>query len=121
MKRLTPITAALFMAFAASTQAASTEQLADELASLKQQIRDLQVQTGGNHLKFSVDYRVTHDSLEYKLADGSSVKNNSLLANRLYLKMGYQYNDNLVFKGVLAYNKAFGDTANHAQRNESGF
>lgn len=124
MNPLKPLSAAVLLALTTQVQAAEetdVETLAEEVAELKQQVRDLRIKTAGNHLNFSVDYRVTHDTLEYKLTDGSTVKNNSLLANRLYLKMGYKYSDNLVFKGVLAYNKAFGDTANHAQRNQSGF
>ena len=50
------------------------------------------------------------DSLEYKMADGTTVENSGLLANRLEIGMGYQPFDNLVFKGLLSYNKAFGET-----------
>ncbi|MBD1390308.1 DUF3373 family protein [Neiella sp. HB171785] len=129
MKKLTPIAAALLLALPACALATEnndelarqTEELAQKVEQLQKQLRKLQAKSGGNHLQFGVDYRVTHDTLEYELADGSKVKNNSLLANRLHLKMGYRYNDNLVFKGVISYNKAFGDTANHDQRNESGF
>ncbi len=92
-----------------------------DIAELKRQVRELQKLTGGDHLKFSVDYRVTADSIGYELADGQDAENGTLLANRLLVHMGYQYNKNLVFKGELSYNKAFGDTAGHSQRNDSGF
>jgi hypothetical protein len=93
----------------------------EDIETLKEQVRELQKKIGGQHLQFGVDYRVTLDSIEYERADGSTVKNDDLLANRLWINIGYQYNEKLVFKGQLAYQKAFGDTADHSQRNESGF
>jgi hypothetical protein len=103
---------------------ASTYTFADshnDIEILKQQVRELQAKVGGNHLTWKVDYRVTGDNIEYDLANGGSAENDSLLANRLHLTLGYKYNDNLFFRGQLAYNKAFGDTAQHSQRNSSGF
>ncbi|TCI04694.1 DUF3373 family protein [Corallincola luteus] len=117
MKRLTGVAAAVLLGLSMPAMA----DLNDDVEALKQQVRELQKKTGGNHLNFSVDYRVSMDNIEYELADGSTASNDDLLANRLWLNMGYQYNEKLLFRGQLAYNKAFGDTAMHNQRNESGY
>ncbi|MGF1756824.1 DUF3373 domain-containing protein [Photobacterium sagamiensis] len=117
MNKLTPIATALILALSAPALADQAE----DIEMLKEQVRELQKEAGGNNLKFDVDYRVTADNIEYKLADGSTAKNDALLSNRLQLGMGYQYNQKLIFKGLLSYNKAFGDTAQHNQRNISRF
>ncbi len=110
MKRILPIALLLVSA---------TSFAQSELEMLKKQVRDLQIKTGGQHLNFDVDYRVTMDELEYEMASGAKYKSHNLLSNRLILNMGYKYNDNLVFKGALGYNKAYGDTAGHSQRSNS--
>ncbi|WNO10063.1 DUF3373 family protein [Teredinibacter sp. KSP-S5-2] len=93
----------------------------EDIELLKKQVRDLQIKTGGNNLNFSVDYRVTLDSIEYTLADGSTAENDGLLANRLLLNMGYKYNDNLVFKGQLSYSKAYGEAPSHSTPSNDDF
>ncbi len=117
MNKLITMLTALLLGNAAYVQADEKTDIED----LKQQVRDIQTQIGGNHLKFNVDYRVTGDQINYDLADGSSADNDLLLANRLWINLGYQYNENLLFRGQIAYNKAYGDSAQHSQRNESGF
>lgn len=112
-----PLVVAMGLGLSAPAMADESE----DIALLKKQVRDLQQKVGGNNLKFNVDYRVTHDDLEYERADGSKEGNSSLLSNRLLLNMGYQYNKNLVFSGQLSYNKAYGDTGQHMQRNLTGF
>ena len=78
------------------------------IADLEESISELNRATGGNHLKFQVDYRFAVDNLQYKMADGTTAKNNALLTNRLWLNMGYKATNNLTFKGQLAYYKAYG-------------
>ncbi len=104
--KLTAITASLVLAL---SMPAFADQ-AQDIANLKEQIRELQKKVGGSNLKFSADYRVTMDSIDYEMADGSDRSNDSLLSNRLEIGIGYQPFDNLVFKGLLSYNKAFGET-----------
>lgn len=104
--KLTVIAASLLVAFAAPVFADQAEDIAD----LKEQVRELQKKAGGSNLKFNADYRVTMNNIEYKMADGTTAKNDGLLANRLEIGMGYQPFDNLVFHGLLSYNKAFGET-----------
>ena len=88
---------------------------AERIAKLETIVESLQDQNKRN-MHFTVDYRVTHDSLDYKLVDGSHQTNDSLLANRLHFHSGYVYNENLSFSANFAYNKAFGASANHGQR-----
>lgn len=86
------------------------EEFEDEtsIAELEESISELNRATGGNHLKFKVDYRFSVDNLSYTMADGSTAKNDAFLTNRLWIDMGYKATNNLTFKGQLAYNKAFG-------------
>ncbi|WP_415226412.1 DUF3373 family protein [Psychromonas sp.] len=104
--KLTVIAASLLVAFCAPVFADQAE----DIAQLKEQVRELQTKLGGTNLKFNADYRVTSDSIEYKMADGTTAKNSALLSNRLEIGMGYQPFDNLIFHGLLSYNKAFGET-----------
>lgn len=104
--KLTVIAASLLVAFSAPLFADQAEDIAD----LKEQVRELQKKAGGSNLKFNADYRVTVDSIEYKMADGTKAKNDGLLSNRLEIGMGYQPFDNLVFHGLLSYNKAYGES-----------
>ncbi len=61
-----------------------------------------------DNLKFNVDLRTSYDYISYKLASGKTVKNDGLYANRLWLNMGYAPTKDIIFKGQLAFNKAFG-------------
>lgn len=110
MTRLLPISAAVMVAL--SPVAVADESIQQQIDDLQQQIRELKIESAGQNLKFGVDYRVTMDSIEYKLADGSKADNDDLLSNRLWINMGYKYNDNLSFLGQLSYNKIFGENLN---------
>lgn len=70
-----------------------------------------------DNLKFSVDFRTAIDQIEYKMTDGTTKKNDGLMTNRLWLKAAYAPSENVSFRSTLAYNKAYGDTANHSQSN----
>jgi len=151
MNKLTPIAAGLLIEFSAPAfadqaqdikelqqqvrelkkESADNKDLQQQLRELKkesadnkdlqQQVRELQKDTGGNNLKFNVDYRVTMDSLEYKMADGKKHKNSNLFSNRLELGFGYQPKENLVFSGLLSYNKVFGQNeVNHGMNQGMG-
>ncbi|WED27979.1 DUF3373 domain-containing protein [Vibrio sp. DW001] len=106
--KLLPLSAAVMLVLAPCVQA--EEDLQVQIDELKAQVREMKIENAGQNLKFGVDYRVTMDSIEYKMADGSTAKNSDLLTNRLWINMGYQYNDNLSFIGQLSYNKAFGES-----------
>lgn len=94
------------------TQVASADESKDvtkTLEDLQDQISDINKKTNGNNLKFGVDFRTSVDNLRYKMADGSTQKNDALLSNRLWLNMSYAATKNLSFTGQLAYNKTFGE------------
>ncbi len=74
-------------------------------------------------LELGADYRLSMDNLDYKMADGSTQSNPSLLRNRLWLNMHYRASDNIEFGGQLAYNKFFGQrtTSNPTSLGMDGF
>ncbi|MDD2368311.1 MAG: DUF3373 family protein [Sulfuricurvum sp.] len=82
--------------------------LAKTVEDLQDEISEINKKTNGNNLKFGVDFRSSIDNLNYKMADGSTEKNNAVLSNRLWLNMSYAATKNLSFVGQLAYNKIFG-------------
>jgi hypothetical protein len=82
--------------------------IAKTLEDIQDELSNINKKTNGNNLKFGVDFRSSVDNLNYKMADGSTQKNNALLSNRLWLNMSYAATKNLSFVGQLAYNKIFG-------------
>ncbi len=80
----------------------------EQLADIQDSISDLNKNTNGNHIKLSVDYRFALDNLQYKMADGSTQKNNAFMTNRLWINMNWAATKHLSFTGQIAYNKAFG-------------
>lgn len=93
-------------------------QEASDVASLAKQMQELKTRTGGDNLKWDVDYRVSYDMLSYKTTGAASnTVENGVLSNRLWLGMKAAPRKDFSFIGQLAYNKAFGDTANHSQGN----
>jgi hypothetical protein len=81
----------------------------DEITSLKSELNANKANhNNSDTLKWDVDFRTSVDNLQYKTADGETVKNNALLNNRLWLNMAYSPTDHLHFGGQLAYNKIFG-------------
>jgi hypothetical protein len=111
MMKLLPISAAVMVALSPGVYA--DEDLQAQIDELRSQIREMKIENAGQNLKFGVDYRVTMDSIEYKLANGTKAENDDLLINRLWINMGYKYDDNLAFIGQLSYNKAFGESTTH--------
>ena len=89
------------------------ESIEEIVAELQENVSELNKNTNGNHLKFGVDYRFAIENLSYKMADGSTKKNNAFMTNRLWLNMNWAATKNLSFTGQLAYNKAFGQRADN--------
>ena len=84
------------------------DSIEEQLAEIQENLTDLNKGTNGNHLKFGVDYRFAIENMHYKMADGSTAKNNAFMTNRFWLNMDWSATENLSFHGQLAYNKAFG-------------
>lgn len=104
------------------TQVASSSKLDETLEDIQDQLSDLNKKTNNNNLKWGVDFRTSIDNLRYKMADGSTQKNDALFSNRLWLNMSYAANENLSFVGQLAYNKVFGERSmTPAGWGQSGF
>ncbi|MCW9026138.1 MAG: DUF3373 domain-containing protein, partial [Thiovulaceae bacterium] len=78
---------------------------------LQKKVGRVNAQAANDNVKFDVDFRTAYDNLEYKTAGGTTYKNDGLYSNRLWLNMGYAPTDELVFKGQLAYHKAFGNAS----------
>ncbi len=72
-----------------------------------------------DNLKFDVDFRTSYDNIQYKTVNGNEYSNDALYSMRLWLGMGYAPTDTMVFKGQLAYQKAFG--ADYNQNRGGGF
>ena len=85
------------------TQVANSQK-ATELAPVAQ----TENSTVFGKLKVNGDYRFAIDNLHYKLANGSTANNSSLLTNRLWLNFSYKPNKHIDFNTKLAFNKVFG-------------
>ena len=77
--------------------------------ALKKQISALKAKTGGDNLKWNVDFRTAYDVIGYKTINGDKSWN-QILTNRLWLGMAYAPKDNIVFKGLLSYYKLYGQS-----------
>ena len=127
MKKIVTLSAIAFLSTAvfAATDT-STKSDADRISALEKKIAKLEKGQTKNkkkisavnklankdNIKFDVDFRTSYDNIEYK----SKNKNysNGIYSMRLWLNMGYAPTDSMMFKGQLAFNKAFG--ASYKQR-----
>ena len=82
--------------------------LEKKVAKKKKKINKVKAHDAGDNLKFDVDFRTQMDSLQYKLGNGTTIKNEALLSNRLWLGMKFQPDENTIFRGLLSYNKLYG-------------
>jgi len=87
---------------------AKIKKLEKSLSSLKKSFAKVKAHDAKDNIKFGVDLRTAMDKIEYKTANGNTFKNDSLFSNRLWINMAYSPSDNMVFKGQLSYNKAYG-------------
>jgi len=97
-----------------------------EVSALKQQLKKqdkkinkVKAHDATDNIKWNVDFRTAIDSINYDMADGSSIDNSSLMSLRLYLNMAFNPDNHNVFKGQLAMNKAFGADFNNPPRSMS--
>ena len=71
---------------------------------------------GNDNIKWDVNFRTAYNYLDYKLKNGKSVTNSSLLTNRLWLGMVAAPTDRLTFRGQLAAYSTWG--ANNLPAND---
>ena len=86
------------------------EKLEKSLKKLKKQLSKVKAHDATDNIKWNVDFRTAVDKLKYTAASGKEYKNDSLLSNRLWLNMAYAPSTNMIFKGQLSFNKAYGAT-----------
>jgi hypothetical protein len=89
---------------------AKIKKLEKSLKKLKKQLSKVKAHDAQDNIKWNVDFRTAVDSLKYTTAAGKEYKNSSLLSNRLWLNMAYAPSNNMIFKGQLSFNKAYGAT-----------
>jgi len=128
MKKIVALSAAA--AVAATMSFGSDADLRAELEALKKEVAALKKQTKGlnakrlkkqmsqlkaaalnDNIKWSADLRTAYDVIGYKTIKGDSSWN-QIFTNRLWLGMGYAPTNNVVFKGLLSYYKAYGQLTN---------
>lgn len=95
-------------AMKASKAETTSEDGDSAIQKLTKKVNEIKAHDAGDNIKWGVDLRTAMDSLNYTMADGSTKSNNSLLTTKLNLNMEFAPDDNNIFRGVLAYNKAFG-------------
>ncbi len=93
--------------------------LEKELKKLKKTVSKVKAHDATDNIKWSVDFRTSHDTIEYTSATGRKMKNDSIFSNRLWLDMAYAASPSMIFKGRLSYNKAYG--AAPSNYNNNGF
>lgn len=93
----------------------------ERIDDIEESISEINRNTSGNHLKFNLDYRFAIENMHYKMADGSTAKNDAFMTNRLWMNMGYQATNHLSFSAQLAYNKAFGARSGASDPTSSSF
>lgn len=85
-----------------------SNKLESQIASLKKQLSEVKAHDAKDNIKWDVDLRTSLDNIQYDMADGTNRNNRDLFSNRLWLNMAYAPVRNVIFKGQLAYNKAYG-------------
>jgi hypothetical protein len=84
------------------------KKLEKKLKRTDKKLTEVKIHDAKDNIKWSVDLRTAIDSINVTTASGKKYENNDLMTNRLLLNMAYAPSSNLVFKGSLSYNKAFG-------------
>jgi len=92
----------------ATASFASEADLEKEIDKLKERLSEVKSMAAGDNIKWGVDFRTSYDYIKYETAGGTEYKNDTLLSNRLWLDMGYAATDEMIFKGQLSMNKAYG-------------
>ena len=118
MKKIIALSAVAFLSTSIYANADVQSQI-DELNAKLQKLEKLnerqnkslsevKMQSAKDNIKFDVDFRTAYDNIQYEDANGKEHGNGAIFSNRLWLNMGYAPTDTMIFKGQLAYHKAFG-------------
>jgi hypothetical protein len=123
MKKLIALSAVAAMAAtgAMADQAADIAKLQKEVKKLKKSLSKVKAQAGGDNIKWDVDFRTAVDMIDYETVAGNEVGNDALVSNRLWLGMGYAPSENMIFKGQLSMQKAWGAAAPNQAGPTAGF
>ena len=106
---LSAITAIVTLSSASEFDAKTNyKKLEKKIAKLQKKLNEVKAHDAKDNIKWGVDFRTALDNIQYDMADGSTRENSDLYSNRLWLNMAYAPITNLIFKGQLAYNKAYG-------------
>jgi hypothetical protein len=106
---LSAITAIVTLSSASEFDAKTNyKKLEKKIAKLQKKLNEVKAHDAKDNIKWGVDFRTALDNIQYDMADGSTRENSDLYSNRLWLNMAYMPISNLVFKGQLSYNKAYG-------------
>lgn len=111
MKKIIALSAVAFLSTAVYANAeleAQVKQLTSKVNYLQKKVSDINKNTSNDNIKFDVDFRTSVDMLNYETLGGQEYSNDALISNRLWLNMGYAPSNDMVFKGQLAYHKAYG-------------
>lgn len=130
MKKIVTLSAIAFLstaAFAETDVQKQIDELNMKIERLQQinnkqddRISDVNILAARDNLKFDVDFRTSYDNLRYETVSGQKYENDGLFTNRLWLGMGYAPTKDMIFRGQLSFNKAYG--ASYGQRaTGSGF
>ena len=124
MKKIIALSTVAFLStalYADADMQKQIDELSQKLETLQKKqdrnikkIGEVNALANNDNIKFDVDFRTSYDNISYTTVGGEKYRNNALYTNRLWLGMGYAPTDNMVFKGQLAYHKAFG--ASYGQR-----
>jgi hypothetical protein len=91
-----------------SNKSSDNSKLEKKIKRLTKKLNKVKAHDAKDNIKWGVDFRTALDNIQYDMADGSTRENSDLYSNRLWLNMAYMPISNLVFKGQLSYNKAYG-------------
>ena len=124
MKKIIALSAVAFLStsiYANADVQSQIDELNAKLQKLEKQndrqnksISEVKMQSAKDNIKFDVDFRTAYDNINYEDANGKEHGNGAIFSNRLWLNMGYAPTNSMIFKGQLAYHKAFG--ASYGQR-----
>ncbi|MDY0116009.1 MAG: DUF3373 family protein [Sulfurimonadaceae bacterium] len=124
MKNIIALSAVAFLStsiYASTDVQTQLDELNAKIQTLEKQnerqnksLSEVKIQSAKDNIKFDVDFRTSYDYIQYKTVTGEKYGNDALLSNRLWLNMGFAPTDTMIFKGQLAYSKAFG--ASYGQR-----